>query len=273
MPAPEKGISVMQTAQTTATATRHVPIQFHGAATATAARYTPHCSTCHLRVLCIPSGLTNEDVEKVGALIQTRRKVKRGDTLYRSSDPFKSLYAVRSGFFKSYIVTEDGREHVTGFQMAGEIIGMDGIEDEHHHLNVVALEECEVCVIPYARLEEVASRIPALQRQFHRMMSREIVRDHGVMTLLGTMRAEERVAAFLLGMSQRFVARGYAAAEFYLRMTREEIGSYLGLKLETVSRIFSRFQECGLIGIHQKHVHILDVQGLTRVMSADARAA
>ncbi len=210
--------------------------------------------------------MQNADTQALDDLFFSRRTIKRGASLYRAGTPFQSLFTVRSGFFKSYVVTEDGREQVTGFQMAGEIVGLDGIETDSHNLNVEALEDSVVCVIPFAQLEDLASRVPSLQRQFHRMMSREIVRDQGVMMLLGSMHAEERVAAFLLNLSQRFAARGYAAARFILRMTREEIGSYLGLKLETVSRIFSKLQQGGLIAIDKKSVHLLNVTALKALM-------
>jgi CRP/FNR family transcriptional regulator len=229
-------------------------------------RCPTHCSNCNLRELCLPCGLTGQDVARVDELVYTRRRVKRGESLYRAGDRFSSIYALRSGFFKSSVILEDGRDQVTGFCMPGEILGMDGISSEVHNLNAVALEDSEVCVIPFSRLEEVSSTMPGLQRQVHKVMSREIVRDQGVMMLLGSMRAEERVAVFLLNLSQRFVARGYSPSEFHLRMTREEIGSYLGLKLETVSRIFSRFQEEGLVGVQQKHIRILDVAGLKQLM-------
>jgi len=193
--------------------------------------------------------------------------VKRGESLYRSGDAFGSIYAVRSGFFKSGVVLEDGRDQVTGFHMPGEILGLDGIGTERHTCGATALEDSEVCVIPFARLEEVSREVRTLQHQFHKVMSREIVRDQGVMMLLGTMRAEERLAAFLLNLSQRFVTRGYSPAEFHLRMTREEIGSYLGLKLETVSRVFSRFQEAGLVAVQQKHIRILDPEGLRALLA------
>ncbi|MCX7163470.1 MAG: helix-turn-helix domain-containing protein, partial [Rhodocyclales bacterium] len=156
---------------------------------------------------------------------------------------------------------------VTGFQMAGEILGMDGISTEVHACNAVALEDSEVCLIPFTELENLSSEIRTLQHHLHKVMSREIVRDHGVMMLLGTMRAEERLAAFLLNLSQRFTARGYSPAEFHLRMTREEIGSYLGLKLETVSRAFSRFQDEGLISVQQKHIRILDIRRLKTLLA------
>jgi CRP/FNR family transcriptional regulator, anaerobic regulatory protein len=221
-----------------------------------------HCGTCNLREVCLPCGLAAPDDGLLEGLVYTRKRVKRGESLYRLGTAFESLYAVRSGFFKSRVVLEDGRDQVTGFHMAGEILGMDGIGNNRHTADLIALEDSDVCVIPYARLEE-----PRLQRQLQRVMSRELVRDQGVMMLLGTMRAEERLAAFLLNLSQRFVARGYASDEFHLRMTRDEIGSYLGLSLETVSRLFSRFDDEALIAVQQKHVRILDVIGLKSMMS------
>lgn len=226
------------------------------------AKFRTTCSACNLRELCLPCGLSNPEMDKVDELVYTRKKIKRGDSLYRSGDEFSALYAVRSGFFKSTLLLEDGRDQVTGFCMPGEILGMDGIGQELHTSNAVALEDSEVCVIPYGRLEDMGNDMPVLRRQFHKVMSREIVRDQGVMMLLGSMRAEERLAAFLLNLSQRFVARGYSPSEFHLRMTREEIGSFLGLKLETVSRIFSKFQEEKLIGVQQKHIRILNTAGL-----------
>jgi len=225
------------------------------------------CSSCKLREQCLPHGLTWRDAELADGLVYTRRRIKRGESVYRAGDAFVSLYAIRSGFFKTTQILEDGRDQVTGFPMGGELLGMDGIGSERHSCNAVALEDGEVCVIPYARLETMGREVRALQQQFHKVMSREIVREHGVMLLLGTMRAEERLATFLLNMSQRFMARGYSPSEFNLRMTREEIGSYLGLKLETVSRAFSKFQDEGLVGVQQKHIQILDVAGLTRCVS------
>jgi len=232
----------------------------------TVASCPTHCSNCNLRELCLPCGTAGQDMDRIDELVYVRKRIKRGESLYRAGDAFGSLYAVRSGFFKSCIILEDGRDQVTAFHMPGEILGTDGIGTELHNLNVVALEDSEVCVIPFARLEKASSEMPGLQRQLHKIMSREIVRDQGIMMLLGTMRAEERVAVFLLNLSQRFVARGYSPAEFHLRMTREEIGSHLGLKLETVSRIFSRFQEDGLVTVQQKHIRILDVAGLKRTL-------
>lgn len=222
------------------------------------------CANCNLREICL-AGLSDQDLEQLDAMVNLRRKIKRGETLYRSGETFDSIYAIRSGFFKSRVTYEDGRDQVIGFSMGGEILGMDGIGQGRHNCDAVALEDSEVCSIPYGRLEELSREISGLQRHFHKMMSREIVRESGVMMLLGVMRAEERIAAFLLNMSQRLGARGYSAMEFHLRMTREEIGSYLGLKLETVSRAFSRFHADGLITVDQKFVRIVDLQGLKNI--------
>ena len=224
-------------------------------------RNRARCSTCNMRDLCLPGGLTEDQMTAFSDTVYTHKRVKRGDALYRLGEEFSAIYAVRAGFFKASVVLEDGRDQVTGFHMAGEIVGMDGIGTERHASDVIALEDSEVCIIPYARLEEAG-----MQRQLHKAMSRELVRDQGVMMLLGTMRAEERLAAFLLNLSTRFVARGFSQSEFHLRMTREEIGSYLGLSLETVSRLFSRFQEDGLIAVRQKHIVIHDIPGLKAVM-------
>jgi len=225
------------------------------------------CSQCNLRELCLPYGLSDKEVAKLDKMVAARRKLKRSQHLYRAGEPFEAIYAIKTGFFKTDVLLEDGRDQVTGFQMAGEILGMDGISSEAHSCNAVALEDSEVCVIPFAQLEELSREIETLQHHFHKVMSREIVRDHGVMMLLGTMRAEERLAAFLLNLSQRFTARGYSPQEFHLRMTREEIGSYLGLKLETVSRAFSRFQEEGFISVHQKHIRIIDISPLRQMLT------
>jgi len=228
------------------------------------------CSNCNLRELCLPLGLTDEELHRLDDLVSNRRRLKRGDRLYSFGAPFDAIYAIRSGFFKTDVLLEDGRDQVTGFQMAGELLGLDGISTEHHTCNAVALEDSEICAIPFSRLESLSREIHTLQHHFHKVMSREIVRDHGVMMLLGTMRAEERLAAFLLNLSQRFTARGFSHAEFYLRMTREEIGSYLGLKLETVSRTFSKFQDDGLLEVKQRHIRILDEAGLRQLISSTA---
>ena len=210
----------------------------------------------------MPMGLNDSEMERIDEIVATRRKVARGDNLFRNGEKFNALYAIRTGFFKTCVSSEDGRDQVTGFQMAGEIIGLDGIVSDHHTCDAIALEDAEVCVMTFDRIEELSREINALQRHVHKIMSREIVREHGVMLLLGSMRAEERLAAFLLNLVQRLHARGFSQSELVLRMTREEIGSYLGLKLETVSRTFSKFAEEGTIEVKQRHVRILNTDAL-----------
>jgi CRP/FNR family transcriptional regulator len=226
------------------------------------------CSNCNLRELCMPLGLNESEMERVDEVVATRRKITRGDNLFRNGDKFNALYAIRTGFFKTRISAEDGRDQVTGFQMAGEIIGLDGIVSERHTCDAVALEDAEVCVMPFDRIEELSREITSLQRHVHKIMSREIVRENGVMLLLGSMRAEERLAAFLLNLVQRLHARGFSQSELVLRMTREEIGSYLGLKLETVSRTFSKFAEDGIVEVKQRHVRILNAEGLKLIVNS-----
>lgn len=221
-----------------------------------------NCSTCSLRELCLPVGLDEQEVEILGGLVNHKSKIQRGEYLHRTGSSFQSLYAVRRGFFKTYILEKDGRQQVTGFHMTGELIGLDAISTELHTCDAIALEDSEVCEIPFAKLEEMGRNIPSLMHHFHKIMSREIVKDHGVMMLLGSMKAEERLATFLLNLSRRFFQRGYSVSDFILRMTREEIGSYLGLKLETVSRAFSKLQEEGIITVRNKHIHISDIKRL-----------
>jgi len=228
------------------------------------------CSSCNLRELCLPLGLSNDQLERLDTLVELRRSVPRGDTLFRSGDEFASLFAVRTGFFKTCVSSEDGRDQVTGFQMAGELLGLDGIGTERHTCDAVALEDSQVCIIPFHQLEDLSREFSDLQRQFHRIMSREIVRDHGVMLLLGSMRAEERLAAFLLNLTQRLKTRGFSPSSLVLRMTREEIGSYLGLKLETVSRTFSKFQDDGLLEVKQRQIRVLDAAGLQTLVNGSA---
>ena len=225
------------------------------------------CSSCNLRELCLPVGLSPENLTRLDSLVAIRRNIERGGALFRVGDGFNSLYAVRTGFFKTTVSSEDGRDQVTGFQMAGEIIGLDGIVNDHHTCDAVALEDAEVCEMPFHRIEELSREVNSLQRHVHKIMSREIVREHGVMLLLGSMRAEERLAAFLLNLVQRLHARGFSQSELILRMTREEIGSYLGLKLETVSRTFSKFVEDGVVEVKQRHIRILDTEALKRIVN------
>ena len=248
----------MQTATISRLNPRQAPVSMPPAAR----KFETSCANCNLRELCLPRQIGDGDMARIEQVVFARRRLKRGDSLFKAGDPFNALYAIRSGFLKTTVLNADGREQVTGFQMGGELLGLDGIGSGSYNGNAVALEDSEACVLPFALIEQLGREIPAIQRNLHSVLSREIVRDHGVMMLLGSMSAEERLAAFLLNLSRRFTARGYSASDFHLRMTREEIGSYLGLKLETVSRLFSRFQADHLIEVQQKHVRILDIPGL-----------
>ena len=231
------------------------------------ARLSTACSTCNLRELCAPCcGLNPSERDIAKRLVFKRLRLRRGESLYLTGDHFTSIYAVRKGFFKSVLLLENGqRDQVIGFSMTGEVLGLDGIGTEQHTCNAIAVEESEVCAIPFAGLQLLAHEIPGLQRHVRRMMSREIVREQGAMLLLGNMNAEERLAVFLLNLSRRFAARGCSSSEFNVRMTRDEIGSYIGANLETVSRIFSKFQRDGLLRVRNKAIRILDGAGLERV--------
>ena len=220
------------------------------------------CSACRLKEVCLPCGLSTERLGDMDDLTRVKRRVAKGSALYRSGDAFVSLYAVRSGSFKSVGSSRAGEEKVTGLHLPGEVIGLDAINNRQHGYDAVALEDSEVCVVPYAKLTALALRVPALQSQLLRILSGDISRDQGLMLLAGAMDAEQRIAAFLLSLSRRYQNLGYAAARFSLRMTREDIGSYLGLTLETVSRVFSRLQRDGLLAAHQKDVELKDLPAL-----------
>ena len=223
------------------------------------------CSNCKLRDVCMPEGLNSAQLDRIDQVVTKRVRIKRGETLFKDGDVFKAIYTVRTGFVKTSVANAGGREQVTGFQMAGEVLGLDGIVTGRHHGDAVALEDTEVCAIHFAKLEALTREIPAVQHHVHKVMSREIVREHGMMLLLGSMRAEERLAAFLLNLVKRLHARGFSGTELLLRMTREEIGSYLGLKLETVSRLFSKLALDGIIEVHQKQVRIADIVRLQAI--------
>jgi len=220
------------------------------------------CSICGLREACMPCDLMLSEKGQIEELIVNDRHVGRGKKLYRAGDAFTCIYTVRSGFFKTVQTQEFGREQVTGFHMAGDMLGTDGIWSEVHGCDAIALEDSQVCVIPYSQIENFGHSTQGARRRLERVMSAEIVREHSVMLLLGTRSAEERLAVFLLNLSLRFAARGYSPSEFILRMTREEIGSYLAMKGETVCRIFGKLRDEGLISVQNKHIRIRDVAGL-----------
>jgi CRP/FNR family transcriptional regulator len=220
------------------------------------------CSTCVLGQFCLPVGLSPADIGRVDSLVDKRIHLKKGDSLYRHGDPLSAVYSLRFGSLKTEHTLPDGRLQIIGFHLPGEMLGLDGIGESQYQLNAIALEESEACVIDFHDLEGLAQQIPNLQQQFHRIMSRELTQDQRHLLSLGSLRAEERLAGFLINFSARLEARGYLNNEFTLRMSREEIGSYLGIKFETVSRMFSRFAESGLIQLKQRQVKLIDLDGL-----------
>ena len=225
-----------------------------------------------MRGLCLPIGLEPEALRRLNDLISVRTRVQRKDTLYRLGDRFTSLYAIRLGTFKTFVLAANGREQITGYHMAGEIIGIDGLGDDRHTCQAIALEDSEVCVLPFGELDQLAVDVPTLRRSLFRLASRDLSRHHGKMLLLGSRSAEERLTLFLLDIAERYQARGYSAHEFVLRMTRGEIASYLGLKLETVCRLFSRLQDEGLLEAQGRAVKLLDMPALKRLVGQEVEA-
>lgn len=225
-----------------------------------------HCACCSVRRLCLPVGLEADAVRQLDQLAFKRNRVKKGESLYRHGDPFAALYAIRLGTFKTMVLTEDGREQITGYHMAGEIVGLDGISNNRYACQTTALEDGEVCVLPFDQLDELANNLTALRRNLYRIIANDLCSGQDMMLLLGSMRAEERLAVFLLNLAKRYEALGYSSCEFVLRMTREETASYLGLKLETVSRLFSRLQQEGLIQVQGRAVKLIDLPALKRLV-------
>lgn len=234
-------------------------------------KFEANCSGCSARGYCLPAGVSSADLEKVQRIVYLRRTVKRGEALFAAGDKYDAVYAVWQGSFKTILVNRDGCGHVTGFLMAGDLLGMDGMGSARHSDTAIALEDSQVCVMPHVLVEPMAREVPALQRGLHAALSGEIARNQRAMMVLGTMSAEERMASFLLELSGRLLRRGLSGCDLQLRMTRSDIGSYLGLSLETVSRLFSLFQRNALLQVQQKHVRILDIGGLGRILQKGLR--
>lgn len=223
------------------------------------------CASCSLRELCLPVGLSTEDMNVLERIIKKRKRVFKGGFLYRADDRFTSLYAIKLGHFKTYQTNYTGDRHITGFQMASDVLGLDAISTDRHQCDAVALEDSEVCEIPFAQLAELFGKLPILLRQFHRMMSHEITREQTVMLLLGNMSAEQRLATFLVNLSSRYEVRGFSPTAFQLRMTREEIGNYLSLTIESISRLISRLKRQHYIEVHNREVQIIDLPRLRKL--------
>lgn len=227
--------------------------------------YQVSCGNCRLNSICLPLALESDDIDQLDSIIQRSKPLQKGQHLYREVDPFTSVYAVRSGALKAYKTTDDGREQVTGFYFPGELIGMDGISNNIHASSAKALETAAVCEIPFTSLEKLSSLMPSLQRHFFQLMSREITEDQQLITLLSKNSADERVAALMLSISARNSRRKLSATQFRLPMSRVDIGNYLGLTVETVSRVFSRMQKIDILQVDNKEIKILDLTGLQKL--------
>jgi len=215
-----------------------------------------------LGTACLPAGMPRHEVEQLDQLVQERVTLQKGQRLYQAGDELDALYGLRLGSIKTELLEASGQTQITGFYLPGEIVGLDGMPEGRHSSNAIAMEDTEVCVVKLSDIDKFSRFVPALQQQVRRIMSKEISRAHQVLLALGSMRAEARLAAFLVNQSDRLAALGYSPNEFLLRMSREELGSYLGLTLETVSRLFSRFAREGLIRISQREVKIQDMDAL-----------
>lgn len=227
------------------------------------------CENCSLHQLCLPLHLDHDAMTALDHIIKRRRPLQRGENLFQSCDKFSSIYAIRSGSLKTFSTTNDGQEQVTGFHLPGELIGLDAITTEEHNCTARALETTSVCEIPFNRLQDLGMQIPGLQRQLLRIMSREILEDQNMMVWLAKKSAEERLASLLLRISKQFSTRSFSAHEFNLSMSRTDIANYLGLAVETVSRLFTRFQAEGLLNVDRKHVIINDLEGMHRMAHSD----
>jgi CRP/FNR family transcriptional regulator len=223
------------------------------------------CKNCKLHQLCLPLGLENDDMDKLDGIIKRAKPYQKGEFLFQHGDNFDALYAVRSGSVKTFSQDDNGDEQITGFYLAGEIMGLDAVHEGAHPCSAIALETTSVCKIPFSGLEELSSKLPSLQHQLLRIMSKEITEDQALLILLGQKSAEERVAAYLVNMSDRMEKRGFSAAEFNLSMSRKDIGNYLGLTIETISRTFSHLQQEGLISSQRKHIEINDPAKLRKL--------
>lgn len=231
------------------------------------------CTNCSLVQLCLPVSLDQSDVALLDDIVQRRRPLQRGDHLYRGGDRFHAIYAVRSGSLKTYTVSEAGEEQVTGFHLPGELVGLDAISTWRHPCSAEALETTGVCELPFERLEELASEIPGLQRQLLRLMSREIFSDQEMLFAMARRTAEERLAILLLSLSERFSRRGLSATRFRLPMARSELGNYLGLAPETMSRLFRRFQDQEWLRAEGREVRLADLDALRTLAGRPAAGA
>ncbi len=223
------------------------------------------CAGCSLRSLCLPAGVLGDDLARLDALVRSRLPLETGDGLFRSGDTLENLFVVRAGCVRTTQPATDGEEQVIGFHLPGELLGLDAISDGHHHCDAIALERTNVCAVPFDQLEDVACHVPGLQHQLLRIISRELVQDHQHLVALGRRTARARLALFLHSLSQRLYAAGYSGEDFRLPMSRDDIAGYLGLALETVSRLLGRLSEEGVIAVERRWVRVLDAASLASI--------
>lgn len=224
------------------------------------------CNQCGIYKLCLPMGLNIGDMDRLDRIIKRRRPLEKGEHLYRGGDEFHAIYALRSGSLKSYFVNENGEEHVIGFKMPGDLVGLSGINGSHYANSLTALETSSVCEIPFEQLEELGAEIPGLQHHLLEIMSKEIQEEHEKLAMCSKMPADARLASVLLTLSGRFEERGYSANEFNLSMSRSDIANMLGLAVETVSRLFTQFQEQGMLRVERKHIQLLNPHKLAALI-------
>ncbi len=224
-----------------------------------------NCQDCGFSQLCLPFSLNTAELDQLDDIIQRKRPSHKGDHLFEAGKPLHALYAVRTGSFKTYTLTEQGEEQITGFHLPGDVIGFDAIGTQQHPSYAQALETAMVCEIPYQTLEQLLDQLPKLRQQLMRLMSQDISGDQQMMLWLNRKTAEEKLAAFLTNLAQRFGSRGFSKKEFRLTMTRGEIGNYLGLTVETISRLLGRFHKEELIHVDGKLIVISDFAGLSKV--------
>lgn len=224
-----------------------------------------NCQHCGFSQLCLPFTLNDSELDKLDQIIQRKRPSHKGDHLFEAGKPLQALYAVRTGSFKTYTLTEQGEEQITGFHLPGDVIGFDAIGDQQHPSYAQALETAMVCEIPFNNLDHLLDQVPKLRQQLMRLMSQDIHGDQQMMLLLNRKTAEEKLAAFITNLAQRFGSRGFSRKEFRLSMTRGEIGNYLGLTVETISRLLGRFHKDELIHVDGKLITITNFEELSRV--------
>lgn len=224
------------------------------------------CGQCNLNELCFPHGMNSEDMGKLDTVVEQRRPLHKNDHLYREGDASHSIYAVRSGSIKTLVESPNGDEQIVGFHLPGELLGLDGFMNGSHTCTAIALETTSVCAMPLPKLEGLCSALPGLQHQMQRIMGKEVTEDHLMLLMLGKMSAEEKIATFLLSISRRMEERHWKATEFVLSMPRQDIANYLGLAVETVSRLFAQYQESGIIKVDRRRISILELQRLREIV-------